>query len=92
MLAVGRALLAAPSLLLLDEPSEGLAPLVVRDLGRRIRQLSEKGLGVLVTEQNYLLALEIASRVYFMERGSVAWEGPSSEASRRDILLRYLGV
>lgn len=94
MLAIGRALMTRPSLLLLDEPSEGLAPMVVRSLGDLIARLRrEIGLSILIAEQNLALAFEVADRIYVMERGEVVHEA-SAVAFREDHATqkRYLGV
>jgi len=93
MLAIGRALMTNPSLLLLDEPSEGLAPKLVLDLAHVLLQLKERGLSVLMVEQNLPLALRLADYVYVMSKGTVVFEG-SPEALRRaeEVRLRYLGV
>ena len=94
MLAIGRALMTRPRLLLLDEPSEGLAPQVVRDIGALIGGLRrEMGLSVLIAEQNLALALAIADRVYVIERGEVVHES-SAAAFRTDSTAQrqYLGV
>ncbi|MFG1815442.1 ABC transporter ATP-binding protein [Kribbella sp. NPDC049174] len=93
MLAIARALMTNPRLLLLDEPSEGLAPRVVRQVGDIIRLLHESGVGVLIAEQDLSMVRRVSDRVYFIDRGSVAAELPTSELSERDDLLdRYLGV
>jgi len=94
MLAIGRALMTAPRVLLLDEPSEGLAPQLVRRIGELIRQLrQEEQLSILIAEQNLALALGVADRVYVLDRGEVAHEGPVEEFRRaRDLQKRYLGV
>jgi branched-chain amino acid transport system ATP-binding protein len=94
MLAIGRALMTRPRLLLLDEPSEGLAPQVVRIVGDLIARLRrEMGLSILIAEQNLALAFEVADRVYVMERGQVVHEAAAA-AFRGDHALqkRYLGV
>jgi branched-chain amino acid transport system ATP-binding protein len=93
MLALGRALMARPRLLLLDEPSLGLAPLVVRELFAIVSELNEKeGLAVLVVEQNARLVLRTASRAYVLEVGRVALEGASDELARNEAVRRsYLG-
>ncbi len=92
MLALARALVARPRMLLLDEPSLGLAPVVVAELFRIIRELNERGLTVLVVEQNARLALHAASRAYVLETGRVALAGPSEELARDESLRRsYLG-
>lgn len=92
MLAVARAMLANPKLLMLDEPSEGLAPLVVRGIAERLKEMSKRGLGVLITEQNHRLALDVADRVYFVEKGQIVWEGDKVAAGDPDVLSRYLSV
>ena len=93
MLALARALMLRPRLLLLDEPSLGLAPLVVAEIFRIVRELNEEeGLAVLVVEQNAALALEASSRAYVLEVGRVAVEGPSAELRRHESVRRsYLG-
>ncbi len=78
MLAIGRALVADPKLLMLDEPSLGLAPLVVQNIFRTLRQLHESGLTILLVEQNLNLALAHASRCYVLERGTMVLEGTST--------------
>ena len=94
MLAIGRALLTAPSVLLMDEPSEGLAPMMVRRIGELIRELrQQQQLAILIAEQNLALALGLADRVYVLERGEVVHEGPADEFRQaRDLQKRYLGV
>jgi len=94
MLAIGRALMTAPSVLLMDEPSEGLAPMMVRRIGELIRELrQQQQLAILIAEQNLALALGLADRVYVLERGEVVHEGPADEFRQaRDLQKRYLGV
>jgi branched-chain amino acid transport system ATP-binding protein len=93
MLALARALMGRPRLLLLDEPSLGLAPLVVREIFSIVRRLNEEEkLSVLVVEQNAVVALESSSRAYVLEAGKVALEGPSEELARNeDVRRAYLG-
>jgi branched-chain amino acid transport system ATP-binding protein len=93
MLALARALMLSPRLLLLDEPSLGLAPLVVAELFAIVRRLNEEeGLAVLVVEQNATVALAASARAYVLESGSVAVEGPSAELREHDDVRRsYLG-
>jgi branched-chain amino acid transport system ATP-binding protein len=93
MLAIGRALLTNGRLLLLDEPSEGLAPLIVREIGRILQTLKAERLSILLVEQNYHLALRVADRVYVMSKGQIVYEGtPASLEADEEIKRRYLGV
>jgi branched-chain amino acid transport system ATP-binding protein len=92
MLAIGRAMVARPRILMLDEPSEGLAPIIVAQLGKLLRELADQGLAVLLTEQNHRLALTVADRAYFIEKGSVVWNGAAGEAREGDVVHRYLAV
>lgn len=89
MVALGRALMTQPSLLLLDEPSLGLAPLVVREIFRVIRRLNRDGMSVLLIEQNAYAALQISHRAYVLEHGRVALAGPADEI-RQDEQVRFL--
>jgi branched-chain amino acid transport system ATP-binding protein len=93
MLAIGRALMARPKLLLLDEPSMGLAPLVVQDIFRVIERLrSEEGTTILLVEQNARAALKVADRGYVLETGKVILEGIASELlENKDVQRAYLG-
>jgi branched-chain amino acid transport system ATP-binding protein len=92
MLALGRALVSRPRLLMLDEPSLGLAPTVVRELFAIVQRLNEEGLTVLVVEQNATIALDIAARAYVLEVGKVAVEGTSDELRRHEgVRKSYLG-
>lgn len=93
MLAVGRALLAAPRILILDEPSAGLAPRLIGDLLARIRGLVDKGLPVLLVEQNVKAALKVVDHLYLLERGKIIAEGPAKvmQADAR-IVEAYLGA
>ena len=93
MLAIGRALMAEPRLLVLDEPSFGLAPLIVREIGRIVRTINrERGVSVLLVEQNARMALGIAARAYVMETGRVALSGPSATlAESPHVKAAYLG-
>ena len=93
MLALARAIMQRPKLLLLDEPSLGLAPLVVSEVFRIVRELNEReGTAVLLVEQNARISLATASRAYVLEVGTVAFEGTSEELASRDAIRRsYLG-
>ncbi len=94
MLAIGRALVGNPSVTLMDEPSEGLAPVIVEELARALRRLSDtEGLTLVLVEQNTRLALDIAPRAVVMDRGRVVYDGPS-ETLKRDPqkLDRLIGV
>ena len=91
MLAVGRTLMGNPSLLLLDEPVEGVAPIIVRDLGRRLRTLKELGLTILFSEQNVPFATAIADRGYVIEKGQIRFEGTMVQLSaNEEVKRKYL--
>jgi branched-chain amino acid transport system ATP-binding protein len=92
MVAIGRALMAKPRLLLLDEPSLGLAPLVIREIYRVIKMLNESGVTILLVEQNAHLALNISQRGYVMENGAIVLKGSAAElASLPEVRQAYLG-
>jgi branched-chain amino acid transport system ATP-binding protein len=78
MVAISRALLGAPGLVLFDEPSQGLAPKIVQDVMRTVRRLKDEGISVLIVEQNALAALEVSDRVYVMDRGTIVHEGSAA--------------
>ena len=93
MVAIGRALLRNPTLLLLDEPSEGLAPKLVDEVGDALGQLAAGGLSLLLVEQNLTLATRIGKRVYVMNKGRVVFTGtPAELGASADVESRYLGV
>ncbi|MGE5336797.1 MAG: ABC transporter ATP-binding protein [Gemmatimonadota bacterium] len=93
MLAIGRALMARPKLLLLDEPSLGLAPLIVREIFQIIEELKRRGASILLVEQNARAALKVADYAYVLETGEIALEGPAVElASDPRVIESYLGL
>ena len=93
MLAVGRALMSRPKLLMLDEPSLGLAPLIVREIFRIIDRLREQGTSILLIEQNARAALEVADHGYVLETGAFALEGPASDLAHDPrVIETYLGA
>ncbi len=93
MLALGRALMGQPRLLLLDEPSLGLAPTLVDQMFAWIRQLREEGMAILLIEQNAFAALDVAQYAYVMHQGQFSAQGePASLRNREDIVSRYLGI
>ncbi len=92
MLAIGRALMSRPRLLLLDEPSMGLAPLMVQKIYETIQAVARKGMTILLVEQNAHLALQVSSRGYVMESGAITLSGPSAElAADPQVRAAYLG-
>jgi branched-chain amino acid transport system ATP-binding protein len=93
MLAIGRGLMAEPRLLILDEPSLGLGPLLVEEMFALIRRLNQDGLAILLVEQNVGQSLEIAHRAYVLENGVVAFHGaPDALLARSDLKRAYLGI
>jgi branched-chain amino acid transport system ATP-binding protein len=93
MLAIGRALMTNPDLLLMDEPTEGLAPLLVREVGRVIGELKQAGLSILLVEQNLPLALSVADHVHILSRGQIVHSAtPAALAEDHDVQSRYLGL
>ncbi len=92
MLAIGRALMSQPTLLLLDEPSLGLAPLMVREVGRIIGEINQRQVGIILVEQNAHMALRIARKGYVLETGSIALQGPASDLiDNEHVKKAYLG-
>ena len=93
MLAVGRALLANPSLLLMDEPSEGLAPVIIDRVGEILADLRRGGLSIFLVEQNYGLATALADTIYILSNGRVVWQGTAGELEgSASVRETYLGV
>ena len=93
MLAIGRALMCKPRMLLLDEPSMGLSPLLVKEIFKIIRDVNRNGVTVLLVEQNAKMALEIANRAYVLETGAIKMEGEATElANNIEVRKAYLGA
>ena len=93
MLAIARALVTDPDLLLLDEPSEGLAPIIVSDLREMLREVVDMGITVLLTEQNVNFAFSLSERSYVLDKGRIQWEGTTDELREKEELLdQYLSV
>ena len=93
MLAIGRALMTNPQLLLMDEPSEGLAPLIVREVGKIIYQLKKRRFSILLVEQNLAMALKVADYLYIMSNGKIVYDStPEQLRSNDEIKAKYIGV
>jgi len=93
MLTIGRTLMGNPELLLLDEPSEGIAPIVVAQIQRKIRELKEAGLSIVLAEQNLDFVLALSDRCYVLEKGAVVFEGTADELrAAEDVQNRYLHI
>jgi branched-chain amino acid transport system ATP-binding protein len=93
MLAIGRGLMAQPRSLLLDEPSLGLAPIVVSEIARTIRELASRGLTIMLVEQNAAMALELADRAYLLESGHISLHGTAADLQKTDVVRKlYLGA
>ena len=93
MLSIARALMLNPTLLLLDEPSEGLAPMIVQEIVAVLKNLKQEGLAILLVEQNLHTALAVADRNYVMNKGEICFSGNSAELESNEFVLRnYLSV
>ena len=92
MLAIGRALMANPALILMDEPSEGLAPMVIEEVYRVIGQLASKGMSILLVEHSLEQAIALASRIYIMNKGKIVFETTDPTALTDEVRERFLGV
>jgi branched-chain amino acid transport system ATP-binding protein len=93
MLAVGRALMTNPALLLMDEPTEGLAPLLVREVGKAIAELKDQGLSILLVEQSLHFAAGVADHIYVLNRGRIVHSSsPADLLANEDVKSRFLGL
>jgi branched-chain amino acid transport system ATP-binding protein len=93
MLTIGRALMTNPRLILMDEPSEGLAPFVVKEVGKIIDQLKQKGFSILLVEQNLPMALRVADYAYILSNGKIVYEStPDQLRSNDEVITKYIGV
>lgn len=93
MLTIARTLMGNPSMLLLDEPSEGLAPMITKSIEEQILLLKKEGLTILLSEQNSSFALRVSDRAYILEKGHILWQGKTSELKAKpEIMTTYLGV
>ncbi len=93
MLAIARSLLLNPELLILDEPTQGLAPIVVKDIRERLRALKDEGLTILLVEESFHFATDLADKVYVLGKGQIRWTGSSADIKAdHDVTRRWLGV
>lgn len=93
MVCIARALMANPDLLLLDEPTTGLAPVVVKDIARQVRQLQQEGMSILLAEQNFLFAMELGDKCAVIDAGEIRFTGTFGELENSQSLMRkYLTV
>jgi len=93
MVAIGRALMSRPKILLMDEPSAGLAPLVVQQVFDLVRRIRAEGFTVLIVEQNVAQVLDVVDRAYLLEVGTIRLAGTSAELTRNDLIRRsYMGI
>ena len=93
MLAIGRSLVINPSVIMLDEPSQGLAPMIVEDVKEMLIKLKKERMSIILVEQNLQTALDVADRVYILDQGEIVFEGKSEELSKnKKLTLKFLGV
>ena len=90
---IGRSLVINPSVIMLDEPSQGLAPMIVEDVKEMLIKLKKEGMSIILVEQNLQTALDVADRVYILDQGEIVFEGKSEELSKnKKLTLKFLGV
>ena len=93
MLAIARVMVTKPKLVLMDEPTEGLMPVLVGEIKRVIRQMREDGFTILLIDQDFKMCLELCDRAYIMEKGTIKYQGETKQlAENKEILFSYLGV
>jgi branched-chain amino acid transport system ATP-binding protein len=92
MLAIGRALMTNPTLMLMDEPSEGLAPIIIDEVYQTVGNLAKQGMSILLVEHSLEQAIALASRLYIMSKGSIVWTAPAEQELTDEIRDKYLGV
>jgi branched-chain amino acid transport system ATP-binding protein len=92
MLAIGRAIMSNPSLILMDEPSEGLAPQIIEDVYRVIGQMAAQGMSIVLVEHSLDLAISLADRIYILSKGEIVWHSDDSSLLNEDVRMRHLGV
>ncbi len=93
MLTIARTLMGNPQFLLLDEPSEGLGPMIIKELENQVRRLKTEGMPILLSEQNSSFIMRLSNRAYILEKGQVPWKGEVSELKDKpEIMKTYLGV
>jgi len=92
MLAIGRALMSNPSLILMDEPSEGLAPQIIEDVYRVIGEMAAQGMSIVLVEHSLDLAISLAKRIYILSKGQIVWQAEDSSLLTEDLRMKHLGV
>jgi branched-chain amino acid transport system ATP-binding protein len=92
MLAIGRAIMSNPSLILMDEPSEGLAPQIIEDVYRVIGEMAAQGMSIVLVEHSLDLAISLADRIYILSKGEIVWHSDDSSSLNEDVRMRHLGV
>ena len=92
MLAIGRALMSNPSLILMDEPSEGLAPQIIEDVYRVIGEMAAQGMSIVLVEHSLDLAISLAKRIYILSKGEIVWQAEDLSLLSEDLRMKHLGV